>query len=162
VHIALHLSSLGRRAVLGCALSLGCGSIGTGSGGDAPIGMMLEASEGTPAVQVAALARPGGIDDGLVQGLASAIHGALRYCGADAHAGSLRSELEQGVSLTFAVERGRLVTAPSMTDASACLAQQLASAQVQGLTASRSLSLELRTPRGAHGVASSGSAPLAR
>jgi len=162
MHLAFHFASLGRLALLGCALAFGCGSIGSGSGGDAPVGMMLEAGDGVPAIEVAALARPGGLEDGSVQSLAGALHGALRHCGADAAGAALRSELQHGVSLTFALEQGRLVTAPSMTDASACLAQQLASAQVQGLSASRSLSLELRTPRGSRAVASSGSATVAR
>ncbi|MFI5307341.1 MAG: hypothetical protein ACHQ53_08315 [Polyangiales bacterium] len=156
-------SAARRRSTLAsCVLLCACGSVGSGSGSDAPVGMMLEASEGVPAVEIAALARPGGVDDASVQPLASAVHTALLRCGGEGRGPGLTSALRQGVRLMFSVQQGRLIAAAGTTDASACMAQQLGGARMSGLTASRSLVLELRAARGAAQASLSGSKTVAR
>ena len=65
---------------------------------------MLEASEGAPAVEIAALARPGGIDDGSVQPLASAVHAALLRCGGEGRGPGLTSALQTGASVDLLLQ----------------------------------------------------------
>src|SRR5689334_19930209 len=57
-----------------------CTPVGSADTSEAPVGILIEASAGLPALELALSSEPKGLEDGMVQAIASALPQALRSC----------------------------------------------------------------------------------
>jgi hypothetical protein len=129
-----------------CVLS-GCAPVGSSDKSEAPVGVLVEASDGLPALEIAISTRPAGLEDGLVQPITDALRSGLRACAAhDLPSSAARAPM----TLDFKALRGKLSAATTggaeehAPALAACLSAELSRADMTARPKLEGVTLRVR------------------
>lgn len=136
-----------RAALFVACVFSGCTPVGSSDKSDAPVGVLVEASAGLPALEIAISTRPAGLEDGLVQPIADAVRSGLRACEAhDLPSSAARAPM----TLDFKALHGKLSAATTASAAAheptlaACLSAQLSRANMTARPELEGVTLRVR------------------
>src|SRR5262245_4993426 len=131
-----HAQCMRRTASLLFTCMVACRSaVGGGGGSDAPVGVVLEAGDGLPALEMAVLTRPSVADDKLVAPLATALRSGALACRGEVGESAFSAALAAGMTLGFRSDHETLsaLAGNASSPPSACLSRSFTKAELQRL-----------------------------